>query len=164
MRRKIVNPFTSAGPELFGCFGCSPYNPIGLNLSFYEDGDCVFANWMPDKNFEGYKGVLHGGIQATLMDEIASWFIYTQIGTAGVTKRIDVEYFTPIRITGEPVLIKAGFLEQMENNEVIILAELFYNDKLCASARVIYFIFPESIAKGKYNYPGIDSFFDANKK
>ena len=34
--KKIINPWRNH--EGYNCFGCSPDNPIGLHLEFYEDG------------------------------------------------------------------------------------------------------------------------------
>jgi acyl-coenzyme A thioesterase PaaI-like protein len=157
---KIVNPFKGNPPEHYPCFGCSPHNPIGMKLEFYQQGDSLFAEWLPDSNFEGFKGVLHGGIQATLMDEIASWFIYSQIGTAGVTKSMDVQYHFPVRVNEEPILIKANLVEERDNHEVVIFTEIQHKSKVCASATVTYFTFPEHIAKAKYHYPGKEAFFE----
>ena len=39
--KKIINPWTELGKEEYNCFMCSPTNPKGLHLSFYEDGDDV---------------------------------------------------------------------------------------------------------------------------
>lgn len=157
--RKIVNPFKNSSPEMYPCFGCSPYNPIGLKLSFYEDGGSVFAEWLPEKNYEGYTGVVHGGIQALVQDEIASWFIYSIVGTAGVTKSMEVEYLQPLRRNGEKVLVKASFLSQ-NDNEITILTEIHHSGKICSSARVTYFTFPEKLAKAKFHYPGKEAFFE----
>ena len=61
--RKIKNPYTDL--EGYNCFGCSPNNPIGLNMEFYEDGEYVISDWEPKKHLTGYGNILHGGIQST---------------------------------------------------------------------------------------------------
>ena len=86
--RKIINPYEKL--EGFECFGCSTKNNIGLNLDFFEDGEYVISRWKPRIVLQGYKGILHGGIQATLLDEVASWVVYVKAKTAGVTSRIDI--------------------------------------------------------------------------
>lgn len=67
--KKIQNPYAISGRKEYLCFGCSPNNESGLNLEFWEEGEEVIAKWMPCKSFEGFVNVLHGGIQATLLDE-----------------------------------------------------------------------------------------------
>jgi len=70
--RKIRNPYAETGKTDNQCFGCSPNNPIGLHLEFWEKGEEVIAKWIPRKSLQGFRDVLHGGIQATLLDELAS--------------------------------------------------------------------------------------------
>ena len=64
---KLNNPYAEH-PD-YNCFGCSPFNEFGLHLEFWEDGDDLVAKWQPRKSLEGWMGVLHGGIQATLLEE-----------------------------------------------------------------------------------------------
>jgi acyl-coenzyme A thioesterase PaaI-like protein len=159
LRKEIINPFSKHDAADYQCFGCSPYNTGGLHLSFFEEDGFLYGEWQPKKKFEGYKGVLHGGVQATMMDEIASWFIYTQIGTAGVTKKMEVAYKHPTRISDQPILLKAWLGEQ-NGNEITVNTELINGGKVTATARVTYFTFPEGIARRKYNYPGKEAFFN----
>jgi len=56
-------------------------------MQFFDEGDSVISTWEPTGNFQGWHNVLHGGIQATLMDEIASWVVFTKLGTTGVTSK-----------------------------------------------------------------------------
>lgn len=53
-----------------GCFVCGPDNPIGLNLKFMADGSRCYTTFKPDRRHEGYKGILHGGIIAAILDEV----------------------------------------------------------------------------------------------
>ena len=39
--KKIINPWRNQ--EGYNCFGCSPVNPIGLHMEFYEDGDNIVS-------------------------------------------------------------------------------------------------------------------------
>ena len=49
--KKIINPWRNH--EGYNCFGCSPDNPIGLHMEFYEDGDYVVSTWHPEHNYKG---------------------------------------------------------------------------------------------------------------
>lgn len=62
--KKIINPFIHL--DGYNCFGCAPQNPLGLKLTFYEDGDDIVATWQPRPEFQGWLNTLHGGVQATL--------------------------------------------------------------------------------------------------
>lgn len=85
------------------CFGCGALNPIGLHLRFYvlDDGNGVWAPWTPTSDYEGYGGMIHGGIISTLMDEILAWSLYAR-ETWAVTARLNTTFRKPVRV-GEPV-------------------------------------------------------------
>jgi acyl-coenzyme A thioesterase PaaI-like protein len=54
------------------CFICGMENPVGLHLHIYETapGEVGSVYIAPD-HFQGYPGVLHGGIVAAIIDEIS---------------------------------------------------------------------------------------------
>ena len=52
--KKIINPWRNH--EGYNCFGCSPDNPIGLHMEFYEDGDYIMSTWHPEHNYQGWVG------------------------------------------------------------------------------------------------------------
>ena len=39
--------------EGYNCIGCSPDNPFGLHLCFYEDGDDIVTTWKPSSLYQG---------------------------------------------------------------------------------------------------------------
>ncbi|MDR1221928.1 MAG: PaaI family thioesterase [Tannerella sp.] len=156
--KKIKNPYCNM--EGYNCFGCAPHNNHGLHLEFFLDGDnTIVAYWNPETYYQGYFNVLHGGIQAALLDEAAGWVVSIILRTAGVTSRMEVRYRKPVMVTDKTLTIKAKLLEN-EKRLAAIKAELV-NEKgeLCAEANVQYFIFPQQTAMEKYHYPGIDAFF-----
>jgi len=54
------------------CFVCGIDNPVGLHLKFYEtDSGEVAVDFTPPEHYQGYPGVLHGGIAASILDETA---------------------------------------------------------------------------------------------
>src|SRR5215471_15613051 len=52
-----------------GCFACGARNPSGLHLIFRREGDEIVTEYTPEPVFQGFPGVAHGGIIATLLDE-----------------------------------------------------------------------------------------------
>ncbi len=55
------------------CVVCGPENPRGLRLRFHPlDDGAVGADWTPTADWEGFKGVIHGGIVSTVLDEAMS--------------------------------------------------------------------------------------------
>ena len=58
-------------PNSKDCFVCGLENDFGLKLSFYKEEDgSVVVNYTVPAHYQGYPGVVHGGIVTTMMDEI----------------------------------------------------------------------------------------------
>jgi acyl-coenzyme A thioesterase PaaI-like protein len=54
------------------CFICGLENPVGLHLHIYEtEPGVVETSYIAPEHFQGYPGVLHGGIVGAIIDEIA---------------------------------------------------------------------------------------------
>jgi uncharacterized protein (TIGR00369 family) len=128
-------------------------------MSFYEDGDEIISTWEPKSQFEGYQGVLHGGIQATIMDEIASWVVYVKLKVAGVTSSMDVRYHKPVYMDGGPILIRSKILRMRRNLADIQVGIYNKANELCSEASVTYFTFSEKKSKESFFYPGEEAFF-----
>ena len=59
-------------PNSRHCFICGRENPVGLHLHIYETAPGeVQATYIAPEHFQGYPGVLHGGIVAAILDEIS---------------------------------------------------------------------------------------------
>jgi len=143
--RPVKNPYEEL-PGYF-CFGCSPANTYGLRLSFTEDGDYVCSHWQPEHQHQGYLNILHGGIQATLLDEISSWVVMVKLKTNGVTAKLDIRYKKAVSVEKGPVSIRARLLE-MKRNIAVIEAELFDAEgNLCACSKSEFFTYPQEKAR-----------------
>lgn len=92
------------------CFGCSKSNPIGLQLEFKRDGEDFYCDFTPREEFQGYPGMLHGGIIATLLDEVMANNLLAQ-GLLVVTAEINIRYIHKISI-GEKLHIYSKVLKQ----------------------------------------------------
>jgi acyl-coenzyme A thioesterase PaaI-like protein len=157
LKRKIHNAYADIAE--YHCCGCSPTNPIGLKLTFWEEGEWIYAKWTPDKWYEGYLNVLHGGIQATLLDEIADWILIVKLGTSGVTKNLNITYDKPVYVSQGEVTLRAKLVSH-EGNSAITYAELMDKEGTVRShADIEYFAFPQKIAQQKYNFPEHKNFF-----
>jgi len=73
------------------CFACGPANPIGLRLRFQDDGDGIRAEFTPGPQYQGYDGVLHGGIVAAALDD-AMANLFHRRGRETVTARLEIRY------------------------------------------------------------------------
>jgi uncharacterized protein (TIGR00369 family) len=156
--QKILNPFC----ELPGyqCFGCSPDNESGLRMEFFEDGDYIISHWDPRDCFQGYLNVLHGGIQATMLDEISSWVVMLKLKTGGVTSKMEIKYLKKALVNEGPLQIRAK-LRECRHRIAIIEAELFNTKgELASTATVQYYVLSEEMAKEKLAFPGVEKFFE----
>jgi acyl-coenzyme A thioesterase PaaI-like protein len=62
----------SLQPNSKHCFVCGLANPLGLHLRFYDTGPGeVTAEITIPNHYQGYPGVVHGGIVAAMLDEAA---------------------------------------------------------------------------------------------
>lgn len=85
------------------CFGCGRLNLHGLQLTFYENGggNGVWAPFTPSEAFDGYGGIVHGGIVCTILDEVMAWSLYRE-RTWAVTGQLSTRFRKPL-LVGEPV-------------------------------------------------------------
>jgi len=153
----LNNPFREHSN--YNCFGCSPSNNLGLKMEFHADGDEVVSTWSPGEAFEGWHDVLHGGIQATLIDEIASWVILTQLETVGVTYQLNTKYRSPVNISKGSITLRAHLVEQKRRIATIRVELQDGEGKLCTEGMVDYFVAGKEIAAELYHYPGREAFF-----
>lgn len=124
------------------CFGCGPGNSKGLQLkSFEAPDDTVRAEFQPWPEHDNGLGYLNGGIIATLLDcHSAAAVVLASVarglspdGTLQyVTAGIDVSYRRPSPLH-EPAELVAR-LVSADDNEILVDAELWWQDKLRASA------------------------------
>lgn len=59
------------GHDLHTCFGCGPRNARGLRLAYHEtDLGGVGCVWAPEAGMESFPNIVHGGISATMLDDL----------------------------------------------------------------------------------------------
>ena len=91
------------------CFVCGEHNERGLRLVWTVAGDETFADFTPQRQHQGWKDVLHGGLLATLLDEAMTRLVWKKTGTA-VTAEMTVRYLAPARV-GETLRVRGKILE-----------------------------------------------------
>ena len=152
--KKILNPWL--GVEGYFCFGCAPDNEAGVKMEFYEDGDEIVSIWKPDPKYQSWLNTLHGGIQATLMDEIGGWIIARKFQTSGMTTNLNIKYKKPVP-TGENVKIEIrGRVKEVKRMFVFIEAEIRYNGEVCSSSEMTYYTFSKEIAEKDFMFSGCE--------
>jgi uncharacterized protein (TIGR00369 family) len=108
--------FRKKQPNSKNCFVCGLENKLGLQLTFYQTkpGEVVVETKVPDQ-FQGYPKIVHGGIVASLVDEVLgrvhmgddpqnSRFMYTTKLTLKYRKPVMTN--TPIKVVGQAIRSK----------------------------------------------------------
>ena len=90
------------------CFACGTENPGGLHLVFERGGRGVRAFFTPERRHQGYKGIVHGGIISTILDE-AMAHAAIKAGYLPVTAEISVRFKSALSV-GQKVLAE-GWIE-----------------------------------------------------
>lgn len=93
------------------CFGCGTDNALGLQLRFFETDDGVECDWTAPTHVTGPPGVVHGGIQGTVLDEVLCMAAFAKHGTGVVTGELKLRYRKPVP-TGVPLTIDGRILDR----------------------------------------------------
>jgi acyl-coenzyme A thioesterase PaaI-like protein len=108
--------------ESNGCFVCGPGNPIGLKLTFRIEDDVCRSEFTPQDVHTGYRGVTHGGIVFSLLDDVMANWLWMK-GIQCMTAKADIRYRgelpagTPVRLEGRCIKRK-GRLALMEGRVI----------------------------------------------
>ncbi len=80
------------------CFVCGRKNPRGLYMTFYDNGcDEVHAEHVIADDYQGYPGIVHGGVVAAMLDEAVG-----RVAMIGdhhrfmMSVRLEVKYRRPV--------------------------------------------------------------------
>ena len=87
------------------CFVCGKNNPNGLRLSFEIDKEkqTLKTTFVASPTYQGWDGIVHGGILSTLLDEAMANLVY-ELGYQAVTASIEIRFKKPAPIL-KPLLI-----------------------------------------------------------
>ncbi len=99
------------------CFGCSTTNPHGLHLRFWYSKQGCFTKCTIPNYLCGIDGIVHGGILALLLDEVAEWTIIVYLGRFGMTRNISIRYLKPVR-TNTEITVESRIISQDDKNAV----------------------------------------------
>jgi len=88
-------------PHTHSCFVCGESNSLGMKLRFYDDGDAVRSTFAPRSEHVGFKGVVHGGLLATVLDEIMVWACAVRTKQFAYCAEMTVRFVQPASPGGE---------------------------------------------------------------
>jgi acyl-coenzyme A thioesterase PaaI-like protein len=110
-------------PDDGGCFGCSPQNPHGLALRFRREGDEIRVRYTIADKFHGAPGIAHGGIVATLLDEVSCAVVALLLDQRVVTGELTVRYQHPVPVD-VPLELVAHAADRTHPRYVVIDGEV----------------------------------------
>ena len=73
------------------CFACGASNPIGMRLHIELSEGAARTEWVVGEDYVGWSDKLHGGIIATLLDEVMAW-APSSFDSWAVTAEMTVRY------------------------------------------------------------------------
>jgi len=81
------------------CFVCGMDNPGGLRLQFdiNEKNQTLRTRFVPPEVYQGWDGIVHGGILSTLLDEAVAKLAY-ELGYDAVTAKLTVTFRRPAKV------------------------------------------------------------------
>ncbi len=93
------------------CFACGRDNPHGLQMQVeYQEPDLsALCRLSLARRFQGWSGIAHGGVVATLLDEIMAHAVIRHVGQA-LTTEMKARYKAPVPL-GEELLVKGWVAE-----------------------------------------------------
>jgi len=105
------------------CFVCGKANPIGLKVEFTVDREALKISgvFTPRREHEGYRGILHGGLVSTLLDEAMVKLLW-EAGIPAVSAALEVRLAKPA-LVGEPLRIY-GWVESQQKKLVLAAARI----------------------------------------
>ena len=85
-------------PSYKKCFFCSHDEPTGVRLRMgYHDG-AVVSGFTIERRFQGFEGLVHGGIITGILDELMWWQVAIEARQVPMTRKIDVEFLRPMTV------------------------------------------------------------------
>lgn len=128
-RARLFNHQTEAHPF---CFVCSGSNPMGLTLRSQPQADgSIQATFLGHSALEGYSGLLHGGVIASLLDGVMTSCLFAR-GVHGFTAELNVRYHQPVAAAEEVCL--HAWLDDDAHGLFQLRAELVQGNVTKASA------------------------------
>lgn len=98
------------------CFGCGGDNDGGMKLTFEQDNQKrrIVGRFVLGERYQGGAGMAHGGIIATLLDEVMGKVCRFRQARA-VTAELNVEYLKPVSVR-EEIVVEGWETEQKGRN------------------------------------------------
>jgi acyl-coenzyme A thioesterase PaaI-like protein len=79
------------------CFACGTLNAHGMHLELHVERGRSWVELRYEQRFQGWDGIAHGGILATILDEVMAWALVGE-DNWGVTARLSIDFKRPVTV------------------------------------------------------------------
>ena len=138
---------TSRQPNSRHCFICGLENPFGLKLRFYDTapGEVTVHHTVPEQ-YQGYPGVVHGGVVAAMLDEAAGrvYMGDPQQPRFMYTARMDIRYRKNVPV-GQPLKIVGRAVKSRGRTATAAATVLGPDGEILAEAELLLVDVPEGV-------------------
>ena len=129
------------------CFGCGAENEEGLRIKSCWQGEESLCEWMPEPKYQGWSGLLNGGIMATLIDchcmgtaiahayKMENRSLGSQPEYRYATGTMEIKYLRPTSSLS-PVTLRATVIET-KPKKTTMMCSLFSEGQQTVEAKVI---------------------------
>ena len=140
--------------EPHNCFACGALNTHGLHLELHVDGERCWTDLAIPSRFQGWDEIAHGGIVATILDEVMAWSLVDH-DNWGLTARMTVDFKRPVPLD-RPIHAE-GWVTEVRRRLITTAGRIVDHatDELLATADATYVAAPENRKrelKQRYGY------------
>jgi acyl-coenzyme A thioesterase PaaI-like protein len=123
------------------CVVCGEKNPFGMHLEFSRiEQNKVIAGFTPGKYLQGYKGIVHGGVLASMLDGVMVHCLFYHLLEA-YTVSMNLEYKMPVFVE-KPLVLRAELIER-KRVKVFLKASIEQEQIIKVSADACFAVFGE---------------------
>lgn len=79
------------------CFACGTLNTHGMHLDLHVERGRSWVEVTYEQRFQGWDGIAHGGILATMLDEVMAWALVGE-DSWGLTARLSIDFKRPVEV------------------------------------------------------------------
>jgi acyl-coenzyme A thioesterase PaaI-like protein len=132
------------------CFACGMQNPVGLRMRFADDGAGeVRAEYTVPAHFQGYPGLVHGGIVTAMLDEVVGRVsMIDDPNHFMMTVKIEVKFRQPVPVE-TPLTIVGRILRRRGRLMTAHSALHLPDGTLAAEAEAVLADVPEEMLAGQ---------------
>lgn len=119
------------------CLFCGSQNPYGFHLLFRQEDAFTVTETSVPWYYQGFKGVVHGGIVAALLDEVMSHSL-KNAGIEAVTGTLEARYIKPL-LTEKPLLARGEILKR-EGRIIEAQGEVIQEGEVVARGKGVFVV------------------------